>query len=201
MFFYESWDHNEAYKDMLRGDITGQSAWIGVNSPTLTDSSLAPRGQHLMTITSLVPYDIGVSWREEKPKYAESLMRKVESKFPGLSQHTLMMEGATPRTMERYTLNLTGAIYGWEVSPRQVGRNRLGHKTPIEGLYLSGHWTQPGGGIYGVIVSGIQTAQLILGYKNIGDLFEDLGGRELSTKNGVETLLPVRDVSENALHN
>ena len=112
---------------------------------------------------------------------------RAEARFPGLGEHTLMMEGATPRTMERYTLNLTGAIYGWEVSPQQVGRNRLGHKTPIEGLYLSGHWTQPGGGIYGVVVSGIQTAQIILGYKDIPALFEDLSGIQPDL-NGLETL-------------
>jgi len=192
MFYYDSWDHEEAYNSMTRGEVSGSS--LIVNSPTLTDPSLAPQGKSLMSITSLMPYDIGASWREEKEKYAEKLMERMESKFPGLGKHTLMMEGATPRTMERYTLNLTGAIYGWEVSPRQVGRNRLGHKTPIGGLYLSGHWTQPGGGIYGVTVSGIQTAQMILGYKDIGDLFEDLGGRAPS-KLGLEKLMP--EISEN----
>jgi prolycopene isomerase len=198
MFYYESWDHEEAYDSMIKGEVSGSSSSMVVNSPTLTDPSLAPRGQSLMTITSLVPYDIGASWREEKTKYAERLMQKVESKFPGLSKHTLMLEGATPRTMERYTLNLTGAIYGWEVSPRQVGRNRLDHKTPIEGLYLSGHWTQPGGGIYGVTVSGIQTAQMILGYKNIGDLFEDIGGKQPSSNNGLEQLTVSGNISDKA---
>ena len=71
--------------------------------------------------------------------------------------------------MERYTLNLTGAIYGWAVSPDQVGRKRLSHQTPVRGLYLAGHWTHPGGGIYGVIVSGLQAAQLVLGYETIAD--------------------------------
>jgi len=65
--------------------------------------------------------------------------------------------------MERYRLNLTGAIYGWEVSPKQVGRGRLPYKTPIRGLVLSGHWTQSGG-VYGVIASGLQAAQEVAGY-------------------------------------
>ncbi len=76
--------------------------------------------------------------------------------------------------MERSTLNLTGAIYGWEVSPEQVGRKRLEHQTPIKGLYLSGHWTQPGGGIYAVAVSGFQTAQIVLGYRSSRDFFRGL---------------------------
>ena len=114
-------------------------------------------------------------------------MARVESKFPGLKSHTLVMEGATPRTMERYTLNLTGSIYGWEVSPQQVGRRRLQHRTPIKGLYLSGHWTQPGGGIYAVTLSGIQTAQMILGYESYGKMFADLGGKAVKTERLVST--------------
>jgi prolycopene isomerase len=71
--------------------------------------------------------------------------------------------------MERYTLNLTGAIYGWEVSPKQVGRRRLSHATPIRGLYLSGHWTQPGGGVYGVVASGLETARAVAGDEVLAD--------------------------------
>jgi hypothetical protein len=37
-----------------------------------------------------------------------------------------------------------------------------------------GHWTQPGGTIYGVIISGIQKTQAILGDRN---LLEDFKGR------------------------
>jgi prolycopene isomerase len=47
----------------------------------------------------------------------------------------------------------------------------MARETPIRGLYLSGHWTQPGGGIYGVVVSGVLTAQAILGR----NLFEEMG--------------------------
>jgi len=66
------------------------------------------------------------------------------------------------------------------LTPAQVGRGRLGHKTPIKGLYLSGHWTPPGGGIYTVVVSGIQTAQMVLGYKSIENVFRELGQKNLN---------------------
>ncbi len=162
MFLYRFWDHDETYKHILEGKPSG----IVVTVPTLVDPSLAPPGEHLVTVTTLIPYEIGASWRQQKGRYAERLLNELEAVFPGFRNHITFAEGASPRTMERYTLNLTGAIYGWEVSPEQVGRKRLGHQTPIRGLYLSGHWTQPGGGIYGVIASGLQTAQMVLGYPN-----------------------------------
>ena len=64
--------------------------------------------------------------------------------------------------MERYTLNHQGAAYGWDVTPEQVGPNRIQHRSPVSGLYFAGHWTAPGGGVYGVSVSGVQIAQQIL---------------------------------------
>jgi len=166
MLHYRSWDHEETYKKILEGKPLG----LGITVPTLVDRSLAPQGQHLIIVTTLTPYEIGASWRREKARYSELLLGELEAVFPNLSGHITFAEGASPRTMERYTLNLTGSIYGWEVSPEQVGRKRLGHDTPIRGLYLSGHWTQPGGGIYGVAVSGLQTSQMVLGYGSTGDL-------------------------------
>lgn len=168
MLFYRSWDHEETYRQMLEGKPSG----IAVTVPTLIDPSLAPPGEHLVTVTTLIPYEIGASWRQKKARYAELLLNEIEAVVPDFRDHITFAEGASPRTMERYTLNLTGAIYGWEVSPEQVGRKRLGHQTPIRGLYLSGHWTQPGGGIYGVIASGLQTAQLVLGYPNVGEFLQ-----------------------------
>jgi len=188
MFFFDSWNHDESYQSLLRGDVLSSSSSYIVNVPTMTDPTLAPKGQHLVNATTLVPYDLGSSWREEKVRYGNKLMQQIESKFPGLKSHTLMMEGATPRTMERYTLNLTGSIYGWEVTPSQVGRGRLPHKTPIKGLYLSGHWTQPGGGIYGVVVSGIQTAQMILGFTDFQSMFEDLAGKTKHSISPIEAV-------------
>jgi len=159
MFFYRSWSHDETYRQVLAGQPSG----LSISVPTLVDSSLAPVGEHIITATTLIPYDLGASWRTEKARYAGRLLEELEAVFPSLRDHITFAEGASPRTMERYTLNLTGAIYGWEVSPAQVGRRRLSHTTPIRGLYLSGHWTQPGGGVYGVVASGLETARAVAG--------------------------------------
>lgn len=165
MHAYASWDHEENYRTVL----AGRPGVFGVSIPTLTDPSLAPAGEHLVIVTTLIPYDVGASWRQEKARYVELLTAELETVIPGLHAHLTFAEGASPRTMERYTLNLTGAIYGWELSPEQTGRRRLEHQTPIGGLLVSGQWTQPGGGIYAVVSSGLQTAQQILGYATLVD--------------------------------
>ena len=174
-FLYKTWDHDETYRMIQEGT----PAMLGVDIPTLIDPSLAPPGEHIIIATSLIPYEVEGSWREKKAQYSELIVKELETLFPGLREHTLFAEGASPRTMERYTLNLSGAIYGWEPTPAQVGLGRMPHETPIRGLYLSGHWTQPGGGVYGVLVSGIQTAQIILRDTN---LLNGLVGRVLPSR-------------------
>ena len=60
------------------------------------------------------------------------------------------------------TGNPDGSAYGWAQTPEQSGIYRLNIRTPIEGLYLTGHWTMPGGGIAGVMTSGQLCAETII---------------------------------------
>jgi phytoene dehydrogenase-like protein len=72
------------------------------------------------------------------------------------------METATPPVLERYTRNHQGAAYGWENSPDQAGSKRSPRHPPIDGLYLTGHWTPPGSTSLRVLVSGVHTAMVVL---------------------------------------
>ena len=64
--------------------------------------------------------------------------------------------------MKRYTNNTQGAVYGWEQNIRQGGFNRLSNKSDFNNVFLSGAWTNPGGGFEGAITGGILTAERIL---------------------------------------
>jgi phytoene desaturase len=170
-FVFGSWDHEQMYEGIL----AGRPDAVVLSVPTLADPSLAPAGEHLVNVVTLIPFDHAPSWREGKPEFMKLLLARAETVLPGLRDHITFMEGASPRTMERYTLNHMGAIYGWEQSPGQAGANRLSRVTPVPGLYLSGHWTQPGGGALTACASGAQTAQLILGFPTVAEMFVSLG--------------------------
>ena len=171
MFVYNIWNHDKMYEEQLAG-IPDNS--LGITIPTLVDPSLAPDGEHLVTLMIMVPYDIGIPWKAAKEKYTKIVLEKAGKVLPGLENHIKFVESATPKTLERYTLNSFGSCYGWEPSPEQMGTYRLNNKTCIEGLYLSGHWTQPAGGVYGVILSGLQTARKVLGHKTVGTFLQSL---------------------------
>jgi prolycopene isomerase len=93
---------------------------------------------------------------------AMKLIKRAEDIIPRLSSYIDVQEVATPLTMERYTGNYKGAIYGWAPLISQTGFRRMDSKTPIKNLYLAGAWTRPGGGTTGVMYSGKSIAEKIL---------------------------------------
>ncbi len=158
-FLYDHWDQDEVYRRMTAGEVPA----LAVTVPTLSDPSLSRGGRHLVTLSTLIDYSAVDSWRAHKARYERLMLDKLEEVIPGINARIDFKETGTPRTMERYTLNSAGAIYGWEHTPDQSSTDRLPHRGPIEGLYFSGHWTQPGGGVLTVVSSGIQTAELVAG--------------------------------------
>jgi prolycopene isomerase len=127
----------------------------------------APEGKFVMVVMTLSGYDFWKKlskeeYKKQKEIFADILIKKAEGVIPNFSSYIKVIETATPLTMERYTGNYKGAIYGWSQTVSQSGSNRLKNKTPIKNLYLAGAWTQPSGGIKGVMQSGIIVSNKIL---------------------------------------
>jgi prolycopene isomerase len=139
--------------------------------PTLLDPSLAPPKQHILSVLINVPYHYQGKWgggdlekyRHIKEEFSQKILHQLESKLiPGLRSHLLFYEAATPLTLERYTGNEMGAMYGLASTPQQVGNLRPPNQTPIPGLLQVGHYTRPSHGITGASLSGSYTAKAIL---------------------------------------
>ncbi len=171
-FLYSDWDHDAAYASTLAAD----PSWLSVTVPSHIDPAAAPAGEDIVTLTTLMPRRLARPWRDEKQPMVERMLDLAERSLPGLRDGAVFTEGGSPRTMERYTRNSGGAIYGWETSPAQVGLGRSGFDMPVEGLHLVGHWAQPGGGVYGVVSSGVQAARRALGLASEKDLWRLLAG-------------------------
>lgn len=150
-------DPEDARRDILAGRPGGM--WAAV--PTLSEPSLAPEGEHALTITSIARHDAD-TWRSDFEGYQDAMLDAWDRVFPGLRSSITFLERATPDTLERMTGNTNGACYGWDNIPSQTGGRRSPHITPIDGLFLAGHWTQPGSGTMRTLVSGFHTAQMIL---------------------------------------
>lgn len=169
-FCYQGFDHDRNFNQTQQGDIS----WISITAPTLVDAELAPEGEHILMLTTLLPFQAAESWKEQKPAFMQTMLDIAGQTIPELEKHILYIEGGSPATMNRYTQNYQGSAYGWDVSPEQVGPARIQNQSPVKGLYFSGHWTSPGGGVYGVSVSGVKTVQKILGIQKQSDFWQSL---------------------------
>ena len=172
MLINHHWDHAKSWTDVTEGRLGG--LWVAF--PTIMDPSLAPEGEHLVILTSLAQYDIGEPWAEAKPRFTEMLMDEAERILPGFREGLTHAEVATPLTLERYTGVQRGAIYGWDNTPAQSVPKRLSQQTPLPGLYLAGHWANPGSGSFRSTYSGIGAAGIVLGHPTILDFIGALAG-------------------------
>lgn len=132
--------------------------------PTRFDESLAPPGGQILIVQKLTPVRLDeiTDWTAHKTLVEEGIMARLRALLPGIDEHIVVKLSATAQTSHKYTNNWQGAMLGWEMSPEQLGSARLPMSTPVENLYLTGHWTQPGGGITPVIISAQKVAQAIL---------------------------------------
>ena len=163
-------DLEEEDRILRKGEIP-QNPTLMVSIPTMLDSSLAPPGQHVLSVLVNVPYHYQETWgggdfekyRHIKEDFSQRILHQLESKLiPGLRSHLLFYEAATPLTLERYTGNEMGAMYGLASTPQQVGNLRPPHQTPIPGLFQVGHYTRPSHGIVGASLSGSIASRIIL---------------------------------------
>lgn len=173
-FYYQDFDHDINFQKTLNGEVN----WISITVPTIIDPSLAPENEHLLILTALLPYTAAKSWKLEKQDYIDKIVAQAEQYIPNLKEHITFIEGGSPATMERYTQNYQGAAYGWDVTPNQVGSLRTQNNSPLTGLYFAGHWSSPGGGVYGVSLSGIQATQNVLGITKQSDLWQFLATKD-----------------------
>jgi len=132
-------------------------------APSKVNASHAPKGKSTLCLSCKTSYHFSPRWdREVKEQFSQRLINQASVFIPNLGKRIAVKIETTPKTVEQWTGNRWGAAYGWAQVPRQSGIYRLSRTTPIANLYLTGHWTSPGGGIAGVVASGELTAEAVL---------------------------------------
>jgi phytoene dehydrogenase-like protein len=130
--------------------------YLEITIPSLSDPSLAPAGQHVMSIyMQYAPYTLKNSdWERQRKALGETVVKTVAQYAPTLPQTILSHQIITPKDLEQ-TYGLTGGhIFHGELALDQFFTMRplldwARYRTPIERLYLCGSGTHPGTGLTG----------------------------------------------------
>ncbi|MBW1687519.1 MAG: NAD(P)/FAD-dependent oxidoreductase [Deltaproteobacteria bacterium] len=107
----------------------------------------------------------GKAYKELKKGLTSQLLQRMSRALgiADLERHVEVLELATPITLERYTSNRAGAYVGWKYSTNQA-QDHFSQKSPVENLFLCGHWVSPGGGVSNVMRGGNIVAEIADGY-------------------------------------
>jgi len=167
IFHFDSYDPETAFEAMVEGRIEDEGGYGLTLYDNLYDG-YSPAGKNTVNIMTLMGYDYWKkyeadyfsgnkgAYKADKERIANLLINRAEQTLmPGLRDAIEVIEIGTPLTNVRYTVNYRGGIYGWDQTLDNAMPNRMPQTTPIDNLYLSSAWTQPGGGYGGVIWSGL----------------------------------------------
>ncbi len=159
-------DYLERAFDESKYGAFSQKPYLEVTIPSLTDSTLAPPGKHVMSIyMQYAPYKLKGDWNAQRGALGDAVVNTLAEYAPSLPGLVLEGQILTPKDLED-TYGLTGGhIFHGELALDQFFTMRplldwARYRTPIANLYLCGSGTHPGAGLTGG--SGANAAREIL---------------------------------------
>jgi phytoene dehydrogenase-like protein len=138
-----------------RGELP-ERPMVELTLPSAVDSTLAPPGRHVAGLfVQHVPFaPNGATWDACRAHFADRVFALVDEVAPGFSASVVEREVLAPPDLER-ELGLSGGnIFHGAMSLDRLGPLRPlpgwgRYETPIDGLWLCGAGTHPGGGVMG----------------------------------------------------
>ncbi|MGB3534694.1 MAG: beta-carotene ketolase CrtO [Microcoleaceae cyanobacterium] len=147
------------------GIIPDENPSMYLDVPTVLDPSMAPEGQHTLWIEFFAPYQIaglegtglkGTGWTDElKNQVADRVIDKLADYAPNVKDAIIARRVESPAELGERLGAYKGNYYHIDMTLDQMLFFRplpeiANYKTPIEGLYLTGAGTHPGGSISGM---------------------------------------------------
>ncbi|UCE62549.1 MAG: NAD(P)/FAD-dependent oxidoreductase, partial [Nitrospirota bacterium] len=163
-----SYDLNDEFDRLMAENYKG-GQFVLVNN-TVVNPGDTPEGRSILQL--LMNCD-GKHWcglekgayKKKKAELTETLIDCVAQLIPDIRDRLEVVVVATPHTVERYTSNPNGAVFGYSLSKTGHTIFRPRPDTPVPGLYLASAWAFHGSGYIHTIISGTSTARMILDKK------------------------------------
>lgn len=150
----ESLDELERAFDAVKyGELSAVPA-LDIRQPTVSDPSLAPAGKHVASVwVNFAPHALRAGWDDAaRARVLEGVLARLEAYDPAIRKKVVGSEVLDPVTLEKEYGLPGGNVHHGEMALDQLLFMRptpeLSHyKTPIDGLFLCGAGSHPGGGV------------------------------------------------------
>ena len=160
-------DYLERAFDASKYGEFASAPYLDVTIPTILDSSLAPKGKHVLSAyVQFAPYKLkDGNWDARRAELGETVLKTLAQYAPNLPSVVEGMQVITPADLEK-TYGFTGGhIFHGELALDQLFTMRpvldwARYKTPVRGLFMCSSGTHPGNGLTGA--SGANAAREII---------------------------------------
>lgn len=143
------------YSACQRGEIPDR-LWVDCVVASNVDDTLAPKGHHMLTcFVQYLPYRLrDGSWESQRDYLGDRVTALIGEYAPNMPASVIARRVLTPVDLEARFGITEGNIFHGDISMEQMFFMRpmpdwSQYKTPIDGLYLCGAGTHPGGGVTG----------------------------------------------------
>jgi len=139
---------------------------LEITVPSLHDPGLAPPGKQVLSaVVQYAPCDLAGGWDAGRPRFLAATLDVLTRYAPGLRAQILDAELLTPVDLEREFRITGGHWHHGELALDQFMMLRpvqgaAQYATPLEGLFLCGAGSHPGGGVMGS--AGRNAARVVL---------------------------------------
>jgi phytoene dehydrogenase-like protein len=144
-----------AYDDAKYGRFS-RRPYMDIVIPSLTDTSLAPPGKHVMScFVQYAPYHLAEgTWDQQREALGDTVIDTIAQYAPNIRSIVRHRQVLTPLDLEREWGLSEGNIFQGELTLEQLFFLRPApgwaqYRTPVSRLYMCGSATHPGGGIMG----------------------------------------------------
>ncbi|MGD0629561.1 MAG: NAD(P)/FAD-dependent oxidoreductase [Terracidiphilus sp.] len=142
--------------------------WCELYFQSAHDRSIVPRGEHTMSVfAQYVPYKFAQgSWDERRDEVRALAIKSLRRFCSNIDSAVIDAQVLGPPDIEQKVGLTGGHIFQGECLPPYMWANRLSARTPMQGVYLCGAATHPGGSVIGI--NGRNAAMAVL--KDLGKI-------------------------------
>jgi phytoene dehydrogenase-like protein len=144
-----------------RGELP-EHLWCELYFQSVHDRSVVAAGNHTMSVfAQYVPYKFAQgNWDERREEVSKLAMRSLGRFCSNIDRAAIETQVLGPPDIEKKVGLTGGHIFQGECLPPYMWANRLTARTPMEGVYLCGACTHPGGSVIGM--NGRNAAMAVL---------------------------------------
>jgi len=148
-----------------RGELP-EHLWCELYFQSVHDGTVAPAGTHTMSVfAQYVPYKFARgTWDERREEVGKLALSSLARFCSNIESAFIDKQVLGPPDIEKKVGLTGGHIFQGECLPPYMWSNRLTARTPMQGMYLCGACTHPGGSVIGI--NGRNAAMAVL--KDLG---------------------------------